>query len=149
MECGRTPTLFHIIFLLAAKFTPKIPPKAEETTIIIPLNSVKREGAASVAIKEIRVKIKNRTAPKIAPSAIPFFFKLLAANSPAKKAPMLSESVEQMLAKSIAKTPKDIKRAQKISNNDMQEVPIIAPKIIALIVLSSKNFLFSKIKTSP
>ena len=139
----------YIIFLFAAIFTPKIPPNAEEITIIIPLSSVKRVGAESEAIKEMQVKIKNKTAPKIIPITMPFFFKFLAAKSPAKKAPILKEMVEQTLAKSMAKTPKDIKRAQKISNNDMQEVPIIAPKIIALIVLSSKNFLFSKIKTSP
>lgn len=139
----------YIIFLFAAIFTPKIPPKAEEITIIIPLSNVKRVGAESEAIKEMQVKIKNKMAPKIIPITMPFFFKFLAANSPAKKAPILKEIVEQTLAKSMAKTPKDIKSAHKISSSEITEVPSIAPKISALIVLSSKNFLFSKIKTSP
>jgi len=144
------PTLFcYIIFLFAAILTPKIPPKAEETTIIIPFKSVKRVGAVNEAIKEIAVKIKNKIPPKIAPISIPVFFKLLAAKKPEKNAPMLNESVEQMLAKSIDKMSNDIKSAHKISSNEITEVPSIAPKIIALIVLSSKNFLFSKIKTSP
>ena len=137
------------MFLFEATFTPKIPPKADETTIIIPFSRVNKVGAESEAINDITVKITNKIAPKIAPIAIPFFLRLLAAKNPAKNAPMLKERVEQMLAESMGKTPKDIKSAHKIRSKEITEVPSIAPKIIALIVLSSKNFLFSKIKTSP
>ena len=137
------------MFFLEAKFTPKMPPSADEIIVIQPLSRVERLGAERVATNDIIVKTKNKSAPKISPIIKPFFFKLLAAVRPAKKAPMLRERVEQMLAVFIGNKPKDINKADKISKSEITAVPRITPKIIALIVLLSKNFLFSKIKTSP
>ena len=120
------------MFLLEVKFTPKIPPKADEIMVMAPLSKVESEGAESVAIKEITVKSKNKIIPKIRPITMPFFFKFLAATSPAKKAPILKERVEQTPAAVTGKTPNDISKAQKISKSEITAVPRITPKIIAL-----------------
>ncbi len=137
------------MFLFAVILTPIIPPSPADITVITHLSSVKRVGAEKDAISEIIVKIKNKIPPISIPVKRPFFLIFFAVISPAKNAPMLKERVEQRLLTSIGKTPKDISKAHKINKIEIMAVPIISPKIMALTVLSSKNLLFSKIKTSP